>query len=80
MLKAGRPGFDSRQEHKIFLFSTAFRPALGPTQSPMQWVPGAVSLDVKRPRRDADNVPPSSAETKNGGFFFYCCLHPVACI
>jgi hypothetical protein len=25
---------------KIFLFSTMFRPDLGPTQRPIQWVPG----------------------------------------
>jgi hypothetical protein len=25
---------------KIFLLSTAFRPALGPSQPPVQWVPG----------------------------------------
>jgi hypothetical protein len=39
-LQAGRPGFDS-QQRKIFLFSTASRQALGPTQPPIQWVPGS---------------------------------------
>jgi hypothetical protein len=34
----GRPGFDSRQGQEIFLFSTASRPTLGPTQLPIQWV------------------------------------------
>jgi hypothetical protein len=36
----------------------------GPTQSPTEWVPGAVSLGVKRPRRKADRSPPSSAKVK----------------
>jgi hypothetical protein len=40
------------------------RTALGPTQPPIQWVPGALSLGVKRPRREADHSPPSSAEVK----------------
>jgi hypothetical protein len=34
------PGLDSRQ-CKIFLYSTASRPVLGPTQSPIQWLPRA---------------------------------------
>jgi hypothetical protein len=38
--------------------------ALGPTQTPIQWVPGALSLGVKRPGREADHSPPSSAEVK----------------
>jgi hypothetical protein len=37
-LRAGRPGFDSRQ-YNICLLSTALRPTLEPTQSPIQWVP-----------------------------------------
>jgi hypothetical protein len=37
----------------------------GPTQAPIQWVPGAVSLAVKRPGREADHSPPSSADVKN---------------
>jgi hypothetical protein len=36
----------------------------GPTQPPIQWVPGALSLGVKRPGREADHSPPSSAEVK----------------
>jgi len=46
---------------EIFLFTTA----LGPTQSPIKLVRGAFSLKVKRPQRDADHSPPSSAEVKN---------------
>jgi hypothetical protein len=49
----------------IFLFTTASRTALGPTQPPIQWVPGAISLGVKRPGREADHSPSSSAEVKN---------------
>jgi hypothetical protein len=30
----------------------------------MQWVPGALSLGVKRPGREAEQSPPSSAEVK----------------
>jgi hypothetical protein len=48
-----------------FLFITASRSALGPTQSPNQWVPVALSLGVKRPGREADHSPQSSAEVKN---------------
>jgi hypothetical protein len=35
-----------------------------PTQPPIQWVPGALSLGVNRPRLEADHSPPSSAEAK----------------
>jgi hypothetical protein len=41
------------------------RPALGLTQPPIQWIPGALSLGLKRPGREADHSPPSSAEVKN---------------
>jgi hypothetical protein len=40
------------------------RTALGSIQPPIQWVPGTLSLGVKRPGREADHSPPSSAEVK----------------
>jgi hypothetical protein len=49
----------------IFLFTTASRTALGPTQPPIQRVPGVLSLGVKRPGREADHSPQYSAEVKN---------------
>jgi hypothetical protein len=52
-------------------FSSSLSPgprpaALGPTQPPVQWIPGVYSPWGKaRPRRDADHSPPSSAEDEN---------------
>jgi hypothetical protein len=57
-------GFRIPAELEIFLFDTVFRPALGPTQLPMQRVQGALSLGVKRPGREADHSLTSSAEVK----------------
>jgi hypothetical protein len=54
----------SRRGLGIFLFTTASRTALGPTQPPIQRVPGALSLGVKQLGREADHSPPSSAEVK----------------
>jgi hypothetical protein len=53
-------GFDSRQRLGIFLFVTLSRSALEPTQPPIQWVPGDLSLGVKRPGLEAKHSPPSS--------------------
>jgi hypothetical protein len=47
-----------------FLFTTTSTTALGPTQPPVQWVPGSLSLGVKPPGREADHSPSSSAEVK----------------
>jgi hypothetical protein len=64
-VSAGRPGFDSRQGHRIYLFATVSRLALGPTQPPIHWVPGAISAGVKWPVPEANHVSPSSVEVKN---------------
>jgi len=59
--------FDSRQGLGIFLFITASKQALGPTQHPIQRVPGALSLGVNRSGREAEHSLPSSAEVKMRG-------------
>jgi hypothetical protein len=64
-LRTERPGFNSQQGKKFFLLTTASRPTLGPTQPLIQWVQCAVSLRLKRPGREADHSPPSSAEVKD---------------
>jgi hypothetical protein len=50
----------------MFLFTTASRPVLGPTQSPpIQWVQGALFLRKKRPVREGDHLASCNAEVKN---------------
>jgi hypothetical protein len=62
-------GFNFRRGLGIFLFTTVSGTVLKPTQSPFQWLPGALSLRVKRPGREADHSSPSSAEVKNAGSY-----------
>jgi hypothetical protein len=50
---------------RVFLLSTSSRPVLEPTQRPIQWVAGALSPGAKRPGREADHTPPTTAEVKN---------------
>jgi hypothetical protein len=57
-------GFESRQGLGIFLFTTASRLALGPTQPPIQLVQGALSLGIKWLEHEDDHSLPSSAEVK----------------
>jgi hypothetical protein len=49
---------------RIFSFPMSSKPALGYTQPPIQWIPGALPPGVKRPWREADHSPPASAEVK----------------
>jgi hypothetical protein len=46
-------------------FPHLFRPALRPTQPPVQWVSGLFPGGTLRPGREADPSPPSSTEVKN---------------
>jgi hypothetical protein len=48
--RAGQSGFDPRQGQRTFLLAPASRPTLGPTQPPIQWVPGVLPPGVKRGR------------------------------
>jgi hypothetical protein len=62
------------------LFATASRPALRPTQSPVKWVAGTLTSRFKRPGREADHSPSSSAEIKKAWSYTsspLICLHGV---
>jgi hypothetical protein len=52
---------------EAFLYSTASRPALEPTQSPIQWVPGALPPGINRQWSEALYSPPSGEKVKNCG-------------
>jgi hypothetical protein len=55
--------FNSQQGLRIFLFIIS-RMALGPTQPPIQLIPGTLSLEVKQSGHEAGHSPPSSDEVK----------------
>jgi len=61
-----RGSIPGRGNNGIFLSSLPpYRPALRPTQPPIQRVPAALSPGVKQPVREADHPLLSSAEDKN---------------
>jgi hypothetical protein len=57
-------GFGVRVPVGLRFFSTSSRSAVGSTHPTIKWVPGALSLGIKRRRREADHSPPASAEAK----------------
>jgi hypothetical protein len=65
-----------KRNHFTYLFSMSSRPALGPTQPPIQWVPWTLSPGVKRPGHEADHSPPTSAEVKK--MWIYTSTPPYA--
>jgi len=60
------PSFQSIPTSLGFHFEMylASRPALRPTHTPIQWVPVAISLGVKKPGREAGYLSPYSVEVK----------------
>jgi hypothetical protein len=48
----------------MFTFSMSVIPVLGSSQLSIQWVPGALSQEVKRLGREADHSLPTSSEVK----------------
>jgi hypothetical protein len=51
---------NNNDDDGTLLVTTASRTALGPTQPPIQWVPGALLLGVKRPGRGAIPLLPNT--------------------
>jgi hypothetical protein len=67
-----RPDFlHSWRRFGVFLIAKTFKPALGSTQPPNQWIPGALSPGVKLVRREAYHSPPSGAEFKKAWSYGY---------
>jgi hypothetical protein len=64
-LRAGRSGVRIPGGTGNFSLHHRVQPALGPTQSLIQWEPGVLYLGVKWPGRETDHSHPSSAEVKN---------------
>jgi hypothetical protein len=65
-LRAGRPGFDSRQSQGDFLYYTESRSALGPKDPQIQWVQGDLSRQGSSGLRVKLITHMSSAVVKNG--------------
>jgi hypothetical protein len=65
-LRAGRRRGRRSSPNKVknFLIFTPSRPTLSSTQPPIEGVPGALSLRVKRQEREADHSPLANAEIK----------------
>jgi hypothetical protein len=61
---------------KNFLSSSSSRPAVRPTQPPIQWVPGALSLGVKRPGREGDRSPPVVPRSRKCGLYIHSPILP----
>jgi hypothetical protein len=57
-------------------FAIVAKVALGPTQSPIQWVPGALTPKIKRMGHEADHSRPTSSKVKNA--WSYTSLLPVS--
>jgi hypothetical protein len=64
-LRNGRTVFDPRQRQMIFPLTSVSIPALGPSQTPVQWVPGSFPWGTALPGREADHSTSSSAEVEN---------------
>jgi hypothetical protein len=70
-LRTGRPEFNSWQcQWMDFFFVTTSKPILGPTQPPIQWVPGALTPRIKWPERESDNSPPFTVEINAWSYAF----------
>jgi hypothetical protein len=62
---------------RIFPLASVSRPALGPTQPPVQWVPGVLSPGVKRSQGMTLTTHPQSSAAVNNEYELYV-LSPLA--
>jgi hypothetical protein len=69
------PEFEFDQGQTKLLISKTSRWTLLPNQPGILWIPVALSLELKRPGREADHSPPSSAEVKSE--WNYTCTPPI---
>jgi hypothetical protein len=54
-----------RRGKGYFSSPKACTPSPGPTKPSVEWVPGFICMEIKRPGREAGKSVPSSAELKN---------------
>jgi hypothetical protein len=78
LMSEGSDGVPSSGSVKNFLFSTSSRPTLGSTQPPTQWVPGALSPEIKRQGREAEYSPSTSVKVKKMWIYRYEYITPYA--
>jgi hypothetical protein len=69
----GRPRGRNSSPGRVnnFHFSISSKPALGSTQPPTQWVPVALSPEVKRLGREADHSPLTGDVKKNVALYIH---------
>jgi hypothetical protein len=60
-------GLSLQMDYLSFFFLTEFCVTFHLGKLPIQWVPEALSLGLKRPGREADHSPPRGVEAQNGG-------------
>ena len=69
--------FDSRHGQEMFSFSEASRPALGPTQSINQGVPGSPSPTVMPPGNKADKLAPYNIQDHSARVYTFTLLYTL---
>jgi hypothetical protein len=65
-------GFRFPTGKDTFFYYATSRPALGPTKSPIKWVPGDLSLGEKQLGGEIDHSLQFTSEVENGG-----AVHPL---
>jgi hypothetical protein len=56
---------------KIYFFSIKHRPALGPTQTPVNWILGVISQGIKLQGCEIDHSPPPTVRSKMVELYLY---------